>query len=341
MNGVEGQVTSSIRIAAIAAAVLVASTLMSQNAIAQTQTLRVSMPVRGDMLFAAYNIAIDEGYYKAEGLDLDIHLAGGGVATPAQIAGDIDINTTGPAAIIPIMRGAHLKLVYTLATHSTDQIWSTSKDIKTIQDLKGKQLGVATRGDTTELGAHMVLQKLGLPADYVIYTVVGVNSLVPAIQSATVPAIVLPGGYVELAREAGALDKGNLLYDEAKNIEVPYNSIAVTDQFIANNHHALEGFLRATLKAVRFFKKYKAQTVAIMQKYSTYSQHVLEADYDQLYPVLSLDGTVPEDARREDLKVRASLIGLPESQIPSLSQVYDYSIVHAVNAELDASKWVP
>lgn len=333
-----------LRIKSPMKALSIAATLgvfASLPAVAETQTLRVSMPVRGDMLFAAYNIGVDEGYYKDEGLDLDIHLAGGGVATPAQIAGDIDINTTGPAAIIPIMRGAKLKLVYTLATHSTDQIWATAREIKTFQDLKGKQLGVATRGDTTELGAHMVLQKLGLPEDWVIYTVVGLNSLVPAMQSASVPALVLPGGYVELAREAGALDKGTLLYDEAKNIEIPYNSIAVTDQFLASNRHALEGFLRGTLKAVRYMKKNKAKTVAIMLKYSSYSQRVLEADYDQLYPVLSLDGTVPEDARERDLKVRAELLNLPAAQIPPLDRVYDYSIVRAVNAQLDASGWNP
>jgi ABC-type nitrate/sulfonate/bicarbonate transport system substrate-binding protein len=311
--------------------------------LAQSKTLHVSMPTRQGALFAPYNIALDKGYFKDEGLDLDIRIAGGGVATPAQIAGDIDINTSGPAAIIPIMRGARLKLVYTLATHSTDQIWSTSHAIKTFQDLQGKQVGVLSRGDTNEIGVRMALLKSGLSSDWVSYTALGeLGNVLAVMKTAALPAVVLGGVSVELAREAGSLEKGNLLYDEAQELEMPYNSIAVSDRFLGENRRALEGFLRATLKAARYMKKYNAPSVAIMRKYdSASSEKVLKADYDRLYPVLSLDGTVPEDARLTDLKVRASLIDLPESKIPALAQVYDYSIVRSVNAQLDASGWTP
>lgn len=89
-------------------------------------------------------------------------------------------------------------------------------------------------------------------------------------------------------------------------------------------------------------KKNKAETIAIMKKYSGgYSDSVLEADYDRVLSMLSPDGTVPEAARKLDLKIRASLIGLPNDRIPPLSQVYDYSVAREATAQLDASGWTP
>src|SRR6185437_521485 len=84
---------------------------------AELQKLRVSMATQ-TMIYAPYLIPMEKGYYAEEGLQLDVVIAGGGVSTPAQISGAIDINTSGPVALSPILRGAQLKIVYTMANHS-------------------------------------------------------------------------------------------------------------------------------------------------------------------------------------------------------------------------------
>src|SRR5262249_21747289 len=86
------------------------------------QKVRVSMAAT-TATYAPYLVAIRKGYYADEGLDIDVQMATGGTATPAQLAGSIDINTSGPVALSPILRGAPLKIVYTEATHSDFQLW--------------------------------------------------------------------------------------------------------------------------------------------------------------------------------------------------------------------------
>ena len=39
--------------------------------------------------------------------------------------------------------------------------------------------------------------------------------------------------------------------------------------------------------------------------------------------------------------MRADLIGLPKEKIPPIDKIYDFSLVRAINAELDATRWKP
>jgi ABC-type nitrate/sulfonate/bicarbonate transport system substrate-binding protein len=328
----------------LAAAILSTSLLWLAPAPATAlEKLRVAMATKASSLYAPYLVAIEKGYYAEEGLELDITIAGGGVATPAQIAGDIDINTSGPVALTPILRGSPLKIVYTLATHSTDELWSTSKDVKTIQDLKGKQIGIISRGDTNEIAVKMALLKAGLPIDYVNFTALGqANTSLLVLKSASLPAVVAAGVFVEIARAAGDLNKGNLVYSFFKDLPMPYSGVAVTDRFLNSRRDRLAKFLRATLKGASYMKANPRQTIAIMSKYDTQSTtDQLAIDYDKVRSVLTPDGTVAEDVRAVDLKVRASIIGLGADKIPPMERIYDYSIVRETNAELERSGWQP
>ena len=91
---------------AMTAAAIAASVPSAKSA--DLQKVRMSMAAQ-TVIYAPYLIAMDKGYYADEGLEIDVQMAGGGVATPAQIAGTIDINTSGPVALSPILRGAALK----------------------------------------------------------------------------------------------------------------------------------------------------------------------------------------------------------------------------------------
>src|ERR1700690_2516703 len=69
--------------------------------------------------------AIQKGYYKDEGLDLDVIEAAGGGATPALVSGDVQFSTSGSSAISAIMRGARLKVLAVGEDRPSWQIWTT------------------------------------------------------------------------------------------------------------------------------------------------------------------------------------------------------------------------
>lgn len=308
---------------------------------AELKQLRVSMAAQ-TAIYAPYLIPMEKGYYAEEGLALDVTIASGGVATPALLSGTLDISTSNPSAISPILRGAPMKILYTMANRSQYQLWSTTPDIKTFQDLKGKQVGVMARGDSLEISMKLALMKHALPLDWVGFTGLGPDSaLTAAMIAGSLPAIVIPDFNVEFAKQSKGFEKDHLIYDMHKDLPMPYSGIVVTDQFLKSHRDELHGFLRATMKGVRYMKKYKDQTVAIVAKYGKLDPKVVAFDYDEAVTTLTKDGSVPDDLLRADLEVRASLIDVPKDKIPPLDRIYDYSIVHAANAELDAAHWVP
>ncbi len=76
--------------------------------------------------------------------------AGGGVAVPALISGDIDFTTSGSVAISAILKGAKLKVLFVVDAHPAMQILGTA-EYQDYADLKEKQIGIISRGDTAEI----------------------------------------------------------------------------------------------------------------------------------------------------------------------------------------------
>lgn len=337
-----GKRESRTLLALVSAAMALSGGLSPRSFAADLQKVRVSMAAQ-TATYAPYLIAIAKGYYSDEGLALDVQMATGGTATPAQLAGSIDINTSGPVALSPILRGAPMKIVYTEATHSDYQLWSSSHDLKSLNDLKGLQVGILSRGDTFEISTKLALLSAGLPLDWVGYTALGGSqNLLPAFIARSLPAVILTSLDVAEGRRRDVLKRGQLIADMMHDLPMPYSGIAVTDAYLKDHTGVVKGFLRATMKGVRYMKAFKAQTVAIVVSFNKNpNPETDEVVYDGVIPHLTSDGTMPDDVLERDMEVRASIIGVPKEKIPPVSRAYDYRLVREANSELDKSGWVP
>src|ERR1700689_4841605 len=178
---------------------------------AELQKLSLTMPAIATY-YAPYTIAIKKGYYAEEGLEIATSFAAGGVATPALLSGTIDVSTSPASAITAIMRGAPLKIVYTMADRSNYQLWSTQPEIVTLKDMKGKTVGIQSRGDTFEIAMRLTLQQAGLPQDWVGYTPLGVGDAAraAAIASGSLPTVIVARSDIENLLNTPALRRGHL-----------------------------------------------------------------------------------------------------------------------------------
>ena len=327
----------------LAAGAVAAAGLATRSArAADLAPVRVSM-ASYTVIYAPYLVAMEKGYYAGEGLDIRVTTASGGIATPAQISGSIDVNTSGPIALSPILRGAAMKIVYTIATHSVYQMWSPTKDVRSLHDLKGKQVGINARGDTLEISTKLALLKAGLPLDWVNYTALGpASALAPAFVAKSLPAVIMSNADVAKLARKNLLGGGQLVVDFRKDVPMPYSGVSVTDAFIRDHSDVLTRYMRATLKGARYMRKFKAQTLAIVAKYYDYNDpSIASLDYDQTISILTRDGTVSDDVLQKDMDVRAAILEIAPNQVPPIDRAYDYRIVRQVNAELDRTRWSP
>jgi NitT/TauT family transport system substrate-binding protein len=116
--------------------------------------------------FAGYYAALDQGYYKDEGLDVTI-LEGGADIVPQDVlsGGDADYAISWvPKVLGSIEQGAEITDVAQIFERSaTTQISMKDKNITTAADLKGKKVGSWGYGNEWELFAGM--QKAGVAPD--------------------------------------------------------------------------------------------------------------------------------------------------------------------------------
>jgi NitT/TauT family transport system substrate-binding protein len=293
---------------------------------------------------APYFIAIDKGYFAAQGLAVEIVSAGGGVAIPALISGSVDFSMSAAVSVGASMRGAALRVVYTMADRPAYQLWTIDPAIKTLADMKGKQVGIISRGDTFEIALRIMLRDAGLPLDYVGFTALGPGNSPrqAALAAGSLPAVIITAGDVAAFRNNPVYAKAHLLADMEKAIRMPYTGIATTARHIQQDRALVKRFLHAMVQGVLYMRAFKDETVAVLAKTDpTVSRTVFAADWDDLMPTLTADGTAPDALIEKDLEVRAALMDIDKAKIPPHSQIYDYGPIREVEAEIKASGWKP
>lgn len=286
-------------------------------------------------------VAQQKGYFAAEGLEADLEYAAGGTATPALMSGNIQASGSAASSLTAILKGAPLRIVGIIADRSTYSLW-VSNDIKSAADLKGKVIGVASRGDTLEVAARLYLQSVGIPGDAVGYQPLGQPSGIGAgLETGALQAAVLATSDSKVMLDKGQLKKAHVLVDLSK-FKMPYAGIAMSEKTLYGDPVLAKKMLRAIIKGFRYMKAYRAETIAILAKtYQTDDPQAVATGYDVAVKSFTPDYTVPDAVTVPDLTVRAGLLGISKDQIPPVNKIYDFTLAHQIDAELDASRWKP
>src|SRR5262245_21926174 len=281
-------------------------------------------------------VAIEKGYHRDEGLTVEMIRAGGGIATHALIAGDLHFSTSAGSDLRAMLRGAEVKVGYTNIDRPGYQLWSGHPDIKTLKDLVGKKIGVTSRGDTQELSVRLLLRKHGVDANSVVYIPVGFGATrLAALQAGTVDAVPLGAGDFAQLKQP----KGYMLGDTEKEIRFAYVGLAVSSRLLARQPNLVERFLRGVVKGREYARRYRDQTITILGKYTQRKREFNEFDYDSTLPVLTAEGSVANEILKDDVAVRAELVGVP---VPAdYGKFFDYSIARNIYRELKAAGWKP
>lgn len=288
-------------------------------------------------VYTPFLIAMDKGYFAEDGLEIEMVHVGGGVATPALIAGEVQYSTSAATSVSAILKGAPLKVIYTNADRAGYDLWTSAADVRTLRDLVGKAIGIQTRGDTMEIAARMVLQQNGIDHNAVNYVAMGVGpQRLVSLQQGTVPAAILGTSDTVEMRDAGVT--GRILADLRKDVQMLYTGAATSDQELRERPERVKRFLRATVKGREYYKMYRDESIDVLTKYNERPREANVVDYDDVLPAMPADASMPVEIQQRDTIFRAEVNGV--APVP-VEQIYEYSPVKEVYRELTASGWKP
>jgi NitT/TauT family transport system substrate-binding protein len=136
---------------------------------ASAETLKLAIPQKGawDTSFSVYGDR--QGFFKEEGIDLDITYTEGGATTEtAVVSGSVDLAVaTGTLGIISAyVKGAPVRIISAESTGSADIYWYAKAEsgIKNFKDLAGKTVAFSAPGSSSNLALLTLLKEQGVDA---------------------------------------------------------------------------------------------------------------------------------------------------------------------------------
>jgi ABC-type nitrate/sulfonate/bicarbonate transport system substrate-binding protein len=104
-----------------------------------------------------YYFGKDKGYFAAEQIEPQLVMMSPPTAIAALVAGELDFSTTTGAATSAIMRGLPLKRFFYVQAEPA-HVLIAQPEIKSIQDLTGKVIGVTALTDAVGMSTTMILR---------------------------------------------------------------------------------------------------------------------------------------------------------------------------------------
>jgi ABC-type nitrate/sulfonate/bicarbonate transport system substrate-binding protein len=140
-------------------------------------------------------------------------------------------------------------------------------EIKRVEDLRGKPVGVTRFGASTDFGLRMLLSKYGLVAgrDVPVLQIGGMPEIAGALSKRSIYAAPMSYPMAYVAEQAGV----KMLVNLAKE-DIPFMHVGITTsrRFLKERRSEAKAFLRAYGRAVHFMHTRKEETKAIFTKYT-------------------------------------------------------------------------
>jgi NitT/TauT family transport system substrate-binding protein len=321
-----------LRIVIIAALLVIGSNSDAQELVKVPVQIPAITPA-----VTAFAVARERGYYRQEGLDVQLVVMASGLGTQALLGGNVKFSTAGGAGLMPILRGAPVRFMFT--SFSRPMFWLYARsDIRLVESLRGRKVGVSSLGSGPDSLLREILKKHGLEGgrDVAIMAVGSGTARFYALQAGTVDAAMLSVPANLMAQEAGFRELVSFIDQEWIELQ---GTVNVTDQLMASDPMLVEKFIRATLKGFIHFRDLRSQTIAILARFLRIKEEVAASIYDLMRPSLTQDGIVSEETQLKSLEHVIERAGLKDP--PRLEKIFDYSLAVKVRNELRAKGWKP
>ena len=272
-----------------------------------------------------FKVAQLRGFYREEGLEVESILIRGAVGMQALLGGSVDYTSASGSTIAAAVRGLPVKLVFISSSKPQFDLISQPQ-IKSVQELKGKIVGISSRGGSNDLMMQMILQKNGLAPNKDVSTIIvgAQEETVLALRTKLIAAALLtPPRPFMLQREG----YNRIAYTGDYLSTYANGGIGVTDEKIKTNPAEVAAFVRAVVKALRFSRQDRAEMIKMMPGYLGIKDAVMIEQLYELYLTRqSVDGSVDENWMKGAIEFTQKTLGGATKEIPP-NQVFDFSFV--------------
>jgi NitT/TauT family transport system substrate-binding protein len=223
-------------------------------------------------------LAREGGFFKENGVDAKlIYMEGGRLSIQSLLSGHTQFMAgDAVSALSAVGSGADIVLLAS-AKNILPYVFAVAKEIRRIQDLKGKIVGISQIGGRAGEIARMVVKNNGLDPDKdVVYLAVGGTvSRLAALAGGRVQAAPISQGMVPAAQQKGL----NII--EVEPIPLIIDALWTTRKYADDNPALIDRVVRSYVTAIAAVIKDRPKTLAALRKYMrTADTKTIESAYE-------------------------------------------------------------
>ncbi len=282
---------------------------------------KVAIAVGGKAGFYYLPLTIAEqlGYFKAEGLDVEISdFAGGSRALQAVVGGSADVVSGAYEHTINLQSKNQLFQSFVLQGRAPQiAIGVSTKAMpgyKGVADLRGKKIGVTAPGSSTNMVANLVLSRAGVKASEVSFIGVGTSAgALAALRSGQIDAMsnidpVMT--MLEQKAEVKIISDTRTLKGTAEVFggPMPAACLYAPLEFVQKHPNTCQAMANAIVHSLKWLQTAGPSDIikTVPEAYLLGDRALYLASFNKVREAIALDGMLPEEGAKTALKALAS-----------------------------------
>jgi ABC-type nitrate/sulfonate/bicarbonate transport system substrate-binding protein len=301
----------------------------------EPRTVHIAIPGISPGASGPFVIAREMGYYRAEGLQVELVVMRAATSTQALIGGNVEFVTAGAAVLLPALQGAPIRFLFSAFYQPMYWLFSKS-ELRTIKSLRGKKIGVSSIGSGPDSLLRQILKNNGIDGgrDATIMAVGEGTQRFYALQAGSVDAAMLGIPANLMAQDAGFHELVSFLKEDLVELQ---GSIVMREGLQRTDPALIEKFLRGTLKGFLYYRNNRSGTIKILSRFMKISEDQMARIYDSILRGLTQDGTVSEELQKKSVEHILERVGLKEP--PPMDKIFNYALTKKIYEELQAKRW--
>src|SRR6266542_3058232 len=264
--------------------------LLLYNSTHGADKIRIGVP-EFNAQFLPLDLAEKRGFFKEDGLQGETIRINPTVALAALVSGELDYWTVIGNSVGAAIQGAPLRVLACYVPGSPSAL-IVRPEFKSVQELKGKAIGLNTSGGALESIGRLIFKHFGLDPDKEIkFLPLGTNerrlsAMKQGLTAATMgsPPLDYLGkkmGFVVLARAH-------------ELFSYPTSGVVASVKKIKEKPDEIKRVIKAGIKANRYIRQNREGTIESMTEWTKADKEMATAGYESVLKLFNDDGSVPE-----------------------------------------------
>ncbi len=228
-------------------------------------------------------VAHDAGLFVKEGLnDQMILIPSGSQLAQVTVAGEVDIGSlNGSSTMAAALKGADIKIIGNNVNKMIFSIYA-KPEIKTVEGLKGRKIGISRFGSSTDISARYALRKHNIDPqkDVTILQMGAMSSIMGGLQGGSIDAGLVSPPTQFLVDKLGFREIVNIT---DMDLAFPNPSLVAQGGILRNKPDVIDRFMRAYARGIHRARADRELTLKSLAKYTKVEDPFLLQKAYELY----------------------------------------------------------